>query len=57
MTGMIGTPAASDRVRAGYRGDRDGYRSDMQRPDRPLKLVVIDDHQMVLDGLTAMLRP
>ena len=24
---------------------------------RPLRLVIIDDHQMVLDGLTAMLRP
>ena len=26
-------------------------------PARPLRLVIIDDHQMVLDGLTAMLRP
>ena len=26
-------------------------------PHRPLRLVIIDDHQMVLDGLTAMLRP
>ena len=26
-------------------------------PYRPLRLVIIDDHQMVLDGLTAMLRP
>jgi len=26
-------------------------------PGRPLRLVIIDDHQMVLDGLTAMLRP
>jgi len=26
-------------------------------PSRPLRLVIIDDHQMVLDGLTAMLRP
>jgi DNA-binding NarL/FixJ family response regulator len=26
-------------------------------PRRPLRLVIIDDHQMVLDGLTAMLRP
>jgi DNA-binding NarL/FixJ family response regulator len=26
-------------------------------PRSPLRLVIIDDHQMVLDGLTAMLRP
>jgi DNA-binding NarL/FixJ family response regulator len=26
-------------------------------PHRPVRLVIIDDHQMVLDGLTAMLRP
>lgn len=26
-------------------------------PGGPLRLVIIDDHQMVLDGLTAMLRP
>jgi DNA-binding NarL/FixJ family response regulator len=27
------------------------------RPQEPLTLVIIDDHQMVLDGLKAMLRP
>ncbi len=38
-------------------------RADMGRagqrhaPRWPLRLVIIDDHQMVLDGLTAMLRP
>jgi len=26
-------------------------------PDRPITVVLVDDHQMVLDGLTAMLRP
>ncbi len=26
-------------------------------PHQPLRLVIVDDHQMVLDGLTAMLRP
>jgi DNA-binding NarL/FixJ family response regulator len=25
--------------------------------DRPLRLVIVDDHQMVLDGLRAMMRP
>src|SRR5208282_6351364 len=55
---MIGTPAAQGRPRDGYPGGHDGYRADMERPpDRPLRLVIIDDHQMVLDGLTAMLRP
>jgi DNA-binding NarL/FixJ family response regulator len=29
----------------------------MSHPARPLRLVIIDDHQMVLDGLRAMLRP
>ena len=54
---MIGT-SASGQPRDGYRGDRDGYRADMENPpDRPLSLVIIDDHQMVLDGLQAMLRP
>jgi DNA-binding NarL/FixJ family response regulator len=28
-----------------------------QMPRQPLRLVIIDDHQMVLDGLQAMLRP
>ena len=27
------------------------------QPPGPLKLVIIDDHQMVLDGLKAMLQP
>ena len=26
-------------------------------PDHPITVVLVDDHQMVLDGLTAMLRP
>ncbi len=31
---------------------------DMDRPSTaPMRLVIIDDHQMVLDGLKAMLRP
>jgi DNA-binding NarL/FixJ family response regulator len=29
----------------------------MSRASRPLRVVIIDDHQMVLDGLRAMLRP
>jgi DNA-binding NarL/FixJ family response regulator len=29
----------------------------MEPPQQPLRLVIIDDHQMVLDGLQAMLRP
>jgi len=46
----------------------DGYRADMVAPTSPsprsprsprptIKLAIIDDHQMVLDGLKAMLRP
>lgn len=27
------------------------------RPSQPIRVVLVDDHQMVLDGLTAMLRP
>jgi DNA-binding NarL/FixJ family response regulator len=34
-----------------------GPADDGGTPRRPLRLVIIDDHQMVLDGLTAMLRP
>jgi DNA-binding NarL/FixJ family response regulator len=30
---------------------------DMSRSSGPLRVVIIDDHQMVLDGLRAMLRP
>ena len=30
---------------------------DMSRSPGPMRLVIIDDHQMVLDGLKAMLRP
>ncbi len=34
------------------------YGADMDGPEhRPLRLVTVDDHQMVLDGLRAMLRP
>jgi DNA-binding NarL/FixJ family response regulator len=40
-------PTRADMGRAGQR----------HAPRRPLRLVIIDDHQMVLDGLTAMLRP
>jgi DNA-binding NarL/FixJ family response regulator len=40
-------PTRADTGRAGQR----------HVPGRPLRLVIIDDHQMVLDGLTAMLRP
>jgi len=36
----------------------DGYRSGMNgHTPRPMRLVIIDDHQMVLDGLKAMLGP
>jgi DNA-binding NarL/FixJ family response regulator len=36
----------------------DGYFADMGAvPHQPLRLVIVDDHQMVLDGLKAMLRP
>ncbi len=36
----------------------DGYFADMgTATHRPLRLVIVDDHQMVLDGLKAMLRP
>jgi DNA-binding NarL/FixJ family response regulator len=36
----------------------DGYLADMGGPPRqPLRLVIVDDHQMVLDGLKAMLQP
>ncbi len=34
-----------------------GHADDGHATRRPLRLVIIDDHQMVLDGLTAMLRP
>jgi DNA-binding NarL/FixJ family response regulator len=36
-----------------------GYLADMDSPAPrpPVRLVIIDDHQMVLDGLQAMLRP
>ena len=30
---------------------------DMDGPSLPMRLVLVDDHQMVLDGLKAMLRP
>src|ERR1039458_2080755 len=36
----------------------DGYFADMGAvPHQPLRLVIVDDHQMVLDALKAMLRP
>ena len=36
----------------------DGYLPDMGTAShQPLRLVIVDDHQMVLDGLKAMLRP
>ena len=36
----------------------DGYLADMGGPPhQPLRLVIVDDHQMVLDGLKAMLQP
>jgi DNA-binding NarL/FixJ family response regulator len=45
--------------RAGTAEPAGGYRADMESPAAaaPLRLVIIDDHQMVLDGLQAMLRP
>ena len=40
------------------RGNLHGYRSGMNgHTPRPMRLVIIDDHQMVLDGLKAMLGP
>ncbi len=53
---MIGPPVASGRPRDGYRADM-GCADRDRAAHRPLRLVIIDDHQMVLDGLTAMLRP
>lgn len=51
---MSGPPAA----RSGAVAPGDGYRFVMSRaPSRPLTVVIIDDHQMVLDGLRAMLAP
>jgi DNA-binding NarL/FixJ family response regulator len=32
-------------------------RPDYSAPSQPIRLLLVDDHQMVLDGLTAMLRP
>jgi DNA-binding NarL/FixJ family response regulator len=49
-------PVASGRPHDGYRADM-GCADRDAGPHRPLRLVIIDDHQMVLDGLTAMLRP
>ena len=40
------------------RGNWHGYRSGMNgHTPRPMRLVIVDDHQMVLDGLKAMLGP
>jgi len=40
------------------RGNLHGYRSGMNgHTPRPMRLVIVDDHQMVLDGLKAMLGP
>ena len=40
------------------RGNLHGYRSGMNgHTRRPMRLVIVDDHQMVLDGLKAMLGP
>jgi len=40
------------------RGNLHGYRSGMNgHTPHPMRLVIVDDHQMVLDGLKAMLGP